>query len=102
MATNLFFNDQLPHGRLLRSGLLGLENGKASMNAVLGSMATMITGDGSSSAHFPEVTTRFGFTSDANSKAAWDELQSLMAKLNTDGSVTAVDAAMKQAANKMR
>lgn len=100
--TNIYFNDQTNHGRILRRGLNTLEEGFESLNDVLANMPHMIDGDGSDAAHFTEVTSRYGFADNATAKAAWDELNSLMAKLNTDNSVTSVNAAMLQAFAKMR
>lgn len=103
MATsNLEFNSGLRHGGLLRSALTNLENGNDSLNDVISCMQLMIDGNGSDASHFNEVMTRFGFSSLANSKAAWDELNSLKFKLNTNDSVTDVKAAMDQAFAKFR
>lgn len=90
------------HGPQLRSILSQLENGRSGLFQIIATMNTMIDGDGSLAAMFPEVTARFGFQSDAQSKAAWDELNSLQSKLNTDASVSSVAAAMVQAFNKFR
>ena len=103
MATsNIYFDDQTQYGRLLRRGLNYLEDGKDILNDVLASMVHMIDGDGSVDTHFTEVTARYGFPSNAIAKDCWDELNSVMAKLNTDTSVTSVDAAMSQVFAKMR
>lgn len=90
------------HGPQLRNALTTLETGYQNCLNMLGTIPTMIDGDGSQVAHFAEVTARFGFQSDAQSKAAWEELQSMMSKLTGDGSVTFVNAALKQAWNKFR
>jgi len=103
MAVNhIAFNDQTTHGRLLRRALQQQEEGLQNLNEVIATMALMIDGDGSDATHFAYATPKFGFTNDAAAKAAWDELNSLAGKLNTDGSVTFVNAAMKQAFNKFR
>ena len=101
-TTHLAFNDQLTHGRMLRRGLDQLEEGREGINDVLASMTTMIDGDGSSAAHFTLATAKFGFPTDAAAKAAWDELNSLAAKFNTDASVSSVQSALLQAFNKFR
>lgn len=101
-ATNIYFNDQTQYGRLLRRGLQQLEEGKDNLNDVIASMPHMIDGDGSDAAQFTEVTSRYGFASNAAAKAAWDELNSLMFKLNTDSSVDSINAAMNQAFAKLR
>lgn len=103
MATaNLYFSTELAGGKLLRSGLTSFENGFETLNDVLANMAHMIDGDGSSAAHFTEVMGRYGFDTTTTAKAAYDELASLLAKLNTDASVTSVNAAILQLLSKMR
>lgn len=103
MATsNLYFNDTLQHGRLLRGALTHLEQGVDLLNDLLACMTRMIDGDGSDASQFGEVMTRFAFTSTVNAKAAWDELNSLQAKLNTDASVDHVLSALNQAFAKFR
>jgi len=99
---NLHFNDQISHGRMLRRGLQMLEEGRDGLIDLVATMTLMIDGDGSDAAHFGEVTTRFGFTSNAMSKAAWDELNSMLSKVNGNGSVSNVLAAMDQAFSKFR
>jgi hypothetical protein len=101
-VTHLTFNDQLPHGRLLRRGLSQLEEGLDNLNDTKASMALMIDGDGTQAAHFTYLTAKYGFSSDADAKAAWDELNSLLFKLNTNASVTDVAAAIAQVFNKFR
>jgi hypothetical protein len=96
-VSHIAFNDQISHGRDLRRCLQQMEESHVGLNDVLLVMAQMIDGDGSQAAHFTYVTTKFGFDSDAKSKAAWDELQSLASKFNTDASVSSVKAALAQA-----
>ena len=62
----------------------------------------MIDGDGSQAGHFTYATAKFGFSSDAVTKAAYEELQSLASKLNANSSVTNVNAALVQSFNKFR
>lgn len=100
--THVQFNDTLQHGRILRRSLQQLEDGLSTLNEILATMTMMINGDGSQSSQFVEVTNRFGFTDEVTSQAAWNELNSLASKLNTDANVTAVHAAMIQAFNKFR
>ena len=90
------------HGRYLRQGLQGLNNGFDDLNEVLANMNHMLNGDGTAEAHFTEMTARYGFGTNAIAKAGWDELNSVMAKLNTDASVTSVNAAIKQILAKMK
>ena len=101
-TTNFYIDTSKPHGAQLRSHLNALERGFDGLNDVLANIPHMIDGDGSDSAHFSEVTTRYGFVDNDRSKAAWEELQSVMAKLNTDASVSSVNAAILQAFAKFR
>lgn len=96
------FNDQVLHGRLLRRGLQQMEEALDILNDVKATMALMIDGDGTDAAQFTYMTAKFGFSSNPEAKAAWDELNSLLFKLNTNAQVTDVNAAMLQAFNKLR
>lgn len=96
------FNQGTQHGLLLKNGLQKLEDSLGELNEIKGTMQLMIDGDGSLAAHFTYMTGKFGFTDDAGAKAAWDELNSLLFKLNTDSSVDNVHAALVQAFNKFR
>jgi tetrahydromethanopterin S-methyltransferase subunit H len=100
--THFQYTPTSQHGSILKSCLSGLETGVTSGNQCLGVMATMIDGDGSNASQFTEVTNKFGFPDNATSKAAWDELNSMMAKINTNADVTNVNAALTQAFNKFR
>jgi tetrahydromethanopterin S-methyltransferase subunit H len=100
---HLNFVPTTQHGQLLRSALDNFERGFESLNDVKGAMQLMIDGDGSQASHFVTVAQRFGFeNTGADAKAAWDELNSLLFKLNTNGSVSDVNAAMLQLLNKLR
>ena len=99
---NIFFNQSTQYGSLLRLALKNHEDGFIALNNVLSVMGHMITGSGTSDTEFAEVTTRFGFDDNADAKAAWDELNSYLAKVNTDASVSNVNAAMLQLFSKMR
>jgi hypothetical protein len=96
------FNDQLQHGRYLRRGLQMMEEGRETLIKAKDVMATMMNGDGTLAAHFTEVTSRFGFTDDTTSKAAWDELNSALSKFTTDAQVTSVQSALLQLFSKLR
>src|SRR4051812_2928911 len=100
--SHIQFNDQLPHGTKLRRGLSNLEEGLDGLNKIRDTMTLMIDGDGSNSTQFAEATTRFGFPDNASAKAAWDELNSLLGKLNSDADQTSVHTAMTQAFSKLR
>jgi hypothetical protein len=99
-VSHIAFNDQLPHGRQLRAALSKIEDGYESLNEVIAIMTRMIDGDGSSAAHFTYMVTKMGFADTAGAKAAFDELNSLAFKLNTNASVTDVNAALLQVFSK--
>ena len=99
-VSHISFDSNSEYGQQLRSSLNSLEKGKDDLNDLLGVMATMLDGDGSQAAHFEYFIPRFGFPDTATAKAAYDELQSLMFKLNTDAQVDFVNAAMTQVFNK--
>lgn len=101
-VAHLAFNDQTNHGRILRRALQQQEDGLDGLNDVISTLQLMIDGDGSQAAHFAYATTKFGFSDDATAKAAWEELNSLAFKLNTNNSVSDVNAALKQVFNKFR
>lgn len=65
-------------------------------------MIQMRDGDGSQNAHYAAVTTAYGFSSDAEAKGAFLELDSLIAKLQTDSSVSGVKAAIAQFLARLR
>jgi len=111
--THLQFGNSTSASQYLRSGLSSLESGIDTLTKCLAQMATMLSGDGSSIAHFDEVVIRFAVAdyttgqavTDAQrtvAKGIWDELNSCMAKLNTDADVTFVLTAVKQLMNKTR
>lgn len=99
---HILFNDGLPHGRILRNALTQLENGLDSLDDCIKAIQHMIDGDGTSATHFTYVQQRFSFADTTAAKAAWDELNSLYAKLTTNVSVADVNAALLQAFAKFR
>jgi len=103
MAFNhIHFNDQLPHGRMLRRFLNMAEESDDDMTDVRDAMIQMRDGDGSQDAHYAEVTSRFGFVSDAKARAAFEELDSAYSKTSGNGSVSNVRAARDQLFAKLR
>lgn len=97
-VTYVYFDDQKPHGRLLRRALNHTEEGVEGLVDIFATMARMLDGDGSDAAHFNEVVTRFGFASNAAAKSAYDELNSLVTgKLDSDASTSNVKSAIAQA-----
>lgn len=101
-VSHITYNQGTQHGALLKTALAQLESGLDRGNEILATMARMIDGDGSQAAHFAYMQAKFGFTDDAGAKAAYEELASLLSKLNTNGSVTDVNAALMQAFAKFR
>lgn len=99
-VSHITFNDQLQHGRQLRSSLNKLEEGLIELNDILAILARMIDGNGSDASHFIYMVAKLGFPDNDTAKAAYDELQSLAFKLNTDSSVADVNAALRQAFSK--
>jgi len=93
--THLHFNDQNQYGRMLRRLLNLCDEFLDSLNDVTEVMSEMRDGDGSQSAHYVEVTSRFGFVSDAEAKTAYDGLKLVHDKLTTDAAVTNVGMALR-------
>jgi hypothetical protein len=103
MAFNhIHFNDQTQYGRQLRRVLDQAEESDDGFTDIRDLMIQMRDGDGSQDAHYAELTTRFGFTSDAKARAAFEELDSAYSKTSGNGSVTNVRAARDQLFAKLR
>jgi len=103
MFNHIHFNDQTTsYGRKLRRMLDLNEEGDDAMTDVRDCMLQMRDGDGSQDAHYAEVTTRFGFVSDAKARAAFEELDSAYSKTSGNGSVANVKAARDQLYAKLR
>jgi hypothetical protein len=99
---HLHFNDQTQYGRSLRRLLNMAEESDDLFTDVRDCMIQMRDGDGSVASHYAEVTARYGFVSDAQAKAAFDELDSAYSKTSGNGSVTDVRAARDQCFAKLR
>jgi hypothetical protein len=100
--THIYVDQTKQYGQMLRSAMTQFENGRNSILQVIDVMITMIDGDTATEANYTEVTTRFGFINNTASKAAFDELNSLKSKINTDADVTNVFTAINQAISKFR
>jgi hypothetical protein len=103
--SHFFYDKGLPHGQMLDAALGSIVGGYRGLVDLTNALQTMIAGDGSQTAHFVDVAARLGFqgeSANADAKAAYEELQSLRFKLETDSSVDHVNAAMFQAFNKFR
>lgn len=96
------FNPSTVSGGRLRNGLNQLENGRDLLVKELATMTEDLTGDGSDPAHFTNVTTRYGFGSNDYAQAAWNEINSFLAKITTDAAVSNVQAAMNQGFTRLR
>lgn len=100
--THIYFSAATEYGSRLRSALSQVESGLDALIHARDTVTLMIDGDGSNATQFGEVTARYAFVDNAAAKAAWDELNSYIAKETTDSSVSSVDAARKQLFNKLR
>lgn len=96
------FNDQTNHGRMLRRTLQMSEEADDLMADVRDVIIQMRSGDGSEASHYTAVTTRFGFASDADAKAAFEELDSAYSKTSGNASVSNVRAARDQLFARLR
>ena len=99
---HIHFNDQTQYGRSLRRMLNLSEEADDLFTDVRDVMIQMRDGDGSQDAHYAEVTSRFGFASDAKARAAFEELDSAYSKTSGNGSVSNVRAARDQLYAKLR
>ncbi len=102
MSTHFIFSAATPGGSRLRNGLVQLEQGKANLTTEQATMTAALDGDGSNIAHFGNVVSEYGFSNTTTAKAAWDELNSALAKINTDSAQTNTDTALKQLFTKLR
>lgn len=99
---HIHFNDQTQYGRMFRRMLQMMEEADDLMTDVRDVMIQMRDGDGTQDVHYAEVTSRFGFASDAKARAAFEELDSAYAKTSGNGSVSNVRAARDQLFAKLR
>lgn len=97
-VSHIGFNDSTKHGAQLRSALNNLERGLEGINDVFKAMDLM-RDSGAVGAY---IVDKFGFPDATVAGQAFDELNSLQAKLNANSSVTDLNAAMLQAFSKFR
>lgn len=102
MADHNFFNQSGQYGSALRSSLTAFENGIANLNLVFNTMNEMLEGDGTVDAHYSTITNRYGFVDDAKSRAAYDDINAALGKVNTDASVSNTQAALRQLFDRLR
>jgi hypothetical protein len=100
--THIHFNQDSQYGRKLRAFLNKAEQSDDEFTDVREVMLQMRDGDGSQDAHYAEVTSKFGFASDAKARAAFEELESAYSKTSGNGSVSNVRAARDQMFAKLR
>jgi hypothetical protein len=107
MAANYIELDRTTDvGRNLIRGLQMLREAKDVLVNVRDVMLQMRDGDGTQASHYDVLRTEAGYiqndyaTPDAAAKASFDELDSLLSKINTDNSVSNVLAAINQACAK--
>jgi hypothetical protein len=96
------FDDSTTYGRKLRRMLGLLEEGDDLFADVRDMMIQMRTGDGSQDAHYSVIKSRFGFGSDADARAAFEEIDSAFSKTSGNGQVDNVRAARDQLFSKLR
>lgn len=101
-VSHISYQQNTQHGAKLAGALVRLEDAFGDLNEIKNTMALMIDGDGSSATHFAYMQDKFGFVDNAGAKAAYEELASVLSKLNTNSSVTDVNAAILQVFNKFR
>lgn len=92
--SHLAFVKSTPHGKDLDDALLA---GKAFLRGISDVFAVMdrMRDDGVLALAY--IQDKYGFPDTATAQAAYDELNSLQAKLNTNASITDMNAAMLQA-----
>lgn len=103
MADNHYNYDKGSYyGALLHGPIIAFERELQNLVEIQGTMQSMIDGDGSAAEHFTQMVTHFGFDSDAQAKAAYEELSAGVGKITTDASVSNVKAALAQMINRLR
>lgn len=92
-VNHISIDERKPHGRQLRRGLSLLREALAVLRAEAGAMTVMV--DGSDYVYLED---QFGFPA-GKGQSAKGELESTLAKFNTDADVTNVKAATDQLLN---
>lgn len=99
-VSHISYTKTSPHGHLLAKALDDLRGGFNGLNLIFNTFNMMKDGDGSQASHFVYAADKFGFPDTTTAKAAYDELNSLQSKLNTNSSISDLNAAMLQAFHK--
>jgi len=97
-----FDKNSSSYGLMLRKLLQQMEESDELFADIRDTMIQMRSGDGSADAHYSVVKTRFGFSTDADARAAFEELDSAYSKTSGDGQVSNVRAARNQLFAKLR
>lgn len=101
-VAHIYSSPQTEYGSKLHSALAQLEAGFQNLIEIRDTFTTMIDGDGSDPAQYTYAQAKFGFTDNATAQEGWNELNSVLAKLTTDSSVTSVNSAILQVFKKFR
>src|SRR5262245_16407525 len=99
-VTYLTYTLTSTHGKFVQSVMTSLRESRR-LSSYLATFSTMIDGDPTNVANFTTLKTALGCADNVTAKGIYDELNSLNAKLTTDGSVTLVNAAIEQALAKL-
>jgi hypothetical protein len=104
VETHYGFNRNIPAGFRLGRAHEGLDLAMVGLVAERDAMVQMRDGADcpSDSACYAAVTAAYGFSSNTEARGAFLELDSLVAKLTTDASVSSVNAAIKQFLARLR
>lgn len=94
--TSIQFDRANQFGQELKAYLNAVRKVNSDGPKILEAIVHMVDGDGSSATHFAPLVTLGIYPSNEMAQASYNELASVNAKLTTDGSVSSVDAAMKQ------
>src|SRR5687767_5142095 len=97
MAVSHISMGSTTHAQVVRDGLRQIVSGLQQLNHGFKALELMKDGN----AFGPYAVDKFGFIDAAGAQAAFDELNSLLAKLNTDGNVSNVNAALHQCYRKL-
>lgn len=102
--THYGFNRNVPAGYRLGRAHEGLDLAMVGLVAERDAMVQMRDGADCTAPYtcYASVTAAYGFSSDAEARGAFLELDSLVAKLTSDGSQTSVNAAIKQFLSRLR
>jgi hypothetical protein len=105
-ANHIIFNKQHDVMRQAVRGMQLLREGRDVLSEARAALIQMRDGDGAQAAHYNLLAAQAGFQAgdyadaSAAAKASFDEIDSVWAKVATDGATSSVSAAISQAAAK--